>query len=65
LLAYILAVVVLLVAALLAFGLAALLHLQGAAYLVFVILVLLIGIAAAITIVVMHLRAKKEKRSWT
>ncbi|HEY3625773.1 MAG TPA: ImcF-related family protein [Terracidiphilus sp.] len=60
-LAYILAVVVLLVAALLAFGLAALLHLQGAAYLVFVILVLLIGIAAAITIVVMHLRAKKEK----
>ena len=61
LLAYILAVVVLLVAALLAFGLAALLHLQGAAYLVFVILVLLVGIAAAITIIVMHRRAKKEK----
>ena len=61
-LAYILAVVVLLVAALLAFGLAALLHLQGAAYLVFVILVLLVGIAAAITIIVMHLRAKKEKK---
>jgi type VI secretion system protein ImpL len=61
LLAYILAVVVLLVAALLAFGLAALLHLQGAAYLVFVILVMLVGIAAAITIIVMHLRAKKEK----
>ena len=60
-LAYILAVVVLLVAALLAFGLAALLHLQGAAYLVFVILVLLVGIAAAVTIIVMHLRAKKEK----
>ena len=61
-LAYILAVVVLLVAALLAFGLAALLHLQGAAYLVFVILVLLVGMAAAITIIVMHLRAKKEKQ---
>src|SRR5215472_15421072 len=61
LLAYILAVVVLLVAALLAFGLAALLHLHGAAYLVFVILILLVGIAAAITIIVMHLRAKKEK----
>ena len=60
-LAYILAVVVLLVAALLAFGLAALLHLQGAPYLVFVILVLLVGVAAAITIIVMHLRARKEK----
>ena len=60
-LAYILAVVVLLVAALLAFGLAALLHIQGAGYLIFVILVLLLGIAAAITIIVMHRRAKKEK----
>jgi type VI secretion system protein ImpL len=61
LLAYVLAVVVLLVAALLAFGLAALIHLQGAAYLVFVIIVLLLGIAAAITIIVLHRRAKKEK----
>ncbi len=60
-LAYVLAVVVLLVAALLAFGLAALIHLQGGAYLVFVIIVLLLGIAAAITIIVLHRRAKKEK----
>ena len=61
LLAYMLAIVVVLVAALLAFGLAALLHLQGAAYLIFVIIVLLLGIAAAVTIIVHHLRAKKEK----
>ena len=60
-LAYVLAVVVLLVAALLAFGLAALLHLAGAAYWIFVILLLLLGIAAAVTIVILHLRAKKEK----
>jgi type VI secretion system protein ImpL len=62
LLAYILAVVVLLVAALLAFGLAALLHLQGGMYLGFVIVLLVLGIAAAIVIIVMHLRAKKEKQ---
>jgi type VI secretion system protein ImpL len=61
LLAYVLAVVVLLVAALLAFGLAALLHLAGAAYWIFVILLLLLGIAAAVVIVILHLRAKKEK----
>ena len=60
-LAYILAVVVLLIAALLAFGLAALIHLQGTAYLVFVIIILLLGIAAAIAIIVLHRRAKKEK----
>jgi type VI secretion system protein ImpL len=62
LLAYILAVIVLLVAALLAFGLAALLHLQGGMYLAFVIVLLVLGIAAAIVIIVMHLRAKKEKQ---
>jgi type VI protein secretion system component VasK len=61
LLAYILAFVVLVVAALLAFGLAALLHLQGAYYLVFVILALVLGIAAAVVILVLHYRAKKEK----
>jgi type VI secretion system protein ImpL len=61
LLAYVFAIVVVLVAALLAFGLAALLHLQGAMYLVFVIVVLLLGIAAAIVILVLHYRAKKEK----
>lgn len=60
-LAYVLAIVVLLVAALLAFGLAALLHLQGGLYLGFIILVLLVGITAAITIIVLHRRAKKEK----
>jgi len=61
LLAYVLAIIVVLVAALLAFGLAALLHLQGTAYLVFVIVVLLLGIAAAIVIIVLHRRAKKER----
>ncbi len=60
-LAYILAVIVLLVAALLAFGLAALLHLGGGMYLGFVIAVFLLGIAATITIIVMHRRAKKER----
>ena len=60
-LAWVLAVVVILVAAVLAFGIAALLHLQGVAYLIFVIVLLLIGIAAAITILVLHYRAKKEK----
>jgi type VI secretion system protein ImpL len=61
LLAYVLAIVVVLVAALLAFGLAALLHLQGGMYLAFVIVILLLGIVAAVIIIVLHLRAKKEK----
>jgi type VI secretion system protein ImpL len=61
LLAYVLAIVVILIAALLAFGLAALLHLQGTAYLIFVILLLLVGIAAAVTILVLHFKARKEK----
>ena len=60
-LVYLLAVVVVLIAALLAFGIAALLHLQGAAYLVFVILVLLVGVAAAVVILVLHYKAKKRK----
>ena len=60
-LAYVLAIVVVLVAALLAFGLAALLHLSGGMYLAFVIVILLLGIAAAVVIIVLHLRAKKEK----
>ncbi len=60
-LAYVLAIVVVLVAALLAFGLAALLHLVGGMYLAFVIVILLLGIAAAVVIIVLHLRAKKEK----
>jgi type VI secretion system protein ImpL len=61
LLAYLLAVVVILVAALLAFGLAALLNLHGTAYLIFVVVLLLIGVAAAVTILVLHFRARKEK----
>jgi type VI secretion system protein ImpL len=61
LLAYILAFVVLAVAALLAFGLPTLMHLQGGQYLGFVILVLVLGIAAAVIILVLHYRAKKEK----
>jgi type VI secretion system protein ImpL len=61
LLVYLLAVAVVLIAALLAFGIAALLHLQGTAYLVFVILLLVIGVAAAIILLVIHFRAKKRK----
>ena len=60
-LAYILAFVVLAVAALLAFGLPTLMHLQGGLYLGFVILVVVLGIAAAVIILVLHYRAKKEK----
>lgn len=51
----------LLVAALLAFGLAALFQLQGVPYIVFVVVLLLIGIAAAILIVVLHQRARKRR----
>ena len=52
--------VVVLVAALLAFGLAYLFHLQGTAAVVFIVLILLAGIAAAIVILVLHFRAKKK-----
>jgi type VI secretion system protein ImpL len=57
LLVYLLVVAVLLVAALLAFGLAYLLHLG----IVFIVLILLAGIAAAVVILVLHFRAKKNK----
>ncbi len=60
-LAYLFAVAVVLIAALLAFGIAALLHLQGTAYVLFVVLVLLLGIAAATIILVVHYRAKRRK----
>ncbi len=60
-LAYLLGVVVIMVAARLAFGIAALLDLGGVPYLIFVVLILLIGLAAAITIIVLHHRAKKKK----
>lgn len=59
-LVYVLVAVVVLVAALLAFGIAALLHLTGTAYILFVSLVLLLGIVAAVVILVMHFKAKKN-----
>ena len=59
-LVYLLVVAVLLVAALLAFGLAFLLHLQGTMAVVFIVLILLAGIAAAVVILVLHFRAKKK-----
>ncbi len=58
---YILAALVVLLAALMAFGIAALLHLQGAAYAIFVIVLLLIGIGAAVAIIVMHRRSKRQE----
>ena len=60
-LVYLLALAVLLVAALLAFGMAALLHLHGVSLVVFVVVILLLGIAAAATILILHFRAKKDK----
>jgi len=61
LLVYLLVLAVLLVAALLAFGMAALLHLHGIPLAVFVVVILLLGVAAAVTILFLHFRAKKEK----
>ena len=58
-LAYLLAVLILVIAAALAFGIAALLHLHGLAYVIFVTVILLIGIAACVTILVIHHRNKK------
>ena len=60
-LVYLAVVAVLIVAALLAFGLAFLLHLHGVSLIVFVSVILLLGIAAAVIILVLHYRAKKEK----
>jgi type VI secretion system protein ImpL len=61
LLAYLLALLVVVVAAALAFGIAILMHLQGVAYVIFVSLILLIGVTAAIVIIVMHHRGKKQE----
>jgi len=61
LLVYLLVFVVILVAALLAFGLAALLHLQGIWYIVFVAVILVLGIAAAGIILYLHFKKKKER----
>jgi type VI secretion system protein ImpL len=63
LIAYLLVALVILVAAVLAFGIAALLHLQGAAYVIFVVVLLVIGIAAAITILVLHFRSKRQQET--
>ncbi|MGA9462047.1 MAG: ImcF-related family protein, partial [Terracidiphilus sp.] len=60
-LAYVLTVIVILVAALLAFGIAALLHLQGWMYWTFVAIILVVGIAAAVAILLVHYRAKKQR----
>ena len=60
-LVYLLAFAVVLIAALLAYGAAALLHLHGTPLIVLVILIMLAGIAAAIIILVLHYRAKKRQ----
>lgn len=60
-LAYVIAALIVLVAALLAFGIAALLHLQGATYIVFVVILVLIGIAGAVTLLILHARSKRER----
>lgn len=59
-LAYLLAALIVVIAALLAFGIAALMHLQGLAYILFVVIILVLGIVAAVVIIVMHHRAKKQ-----
>ena len=58
-LVYVIAILVLLVAALIAFGLGTLLHLHGLAYILFTSLIMLAGIGAAIAILIMHHRSKK------
>jgi type VI secretion system protein ImpL len=52
---------VLVVAAVLAFGGAALLHLHGVSLIVFVVVILLLGVAAAVIILILHFRAKKNQ----
>jgi type VI secretion system protein ImpL len=61
LLVYLLALAVVLVAALVAWGAALLLHLHGASLALLVILILLAGLAAAAVILIMHFRAKKNE----
>lgn len=62
-LVYLLVAAVLLVAALLAFGMAGLLHLHGVSLIVFVVVILLIGLVAAAAILILHFRAKKDQQS--
>jgi len=60
LLVYLIVALIVLVAALIAFGLAALLHLHGIAYLAFVVVVVLIGIGVAAAILILHRRSRKQ-----
>ena len=60
-LAYLLALVVLVVAGLLIFAAATFLHLHGTPLIVLAALIALAGVVAAIAIVVIHLRAKKRQ----
>ena len=61
-LVYLLALAVLFIAAVLAFGMAALLHLHGVSLVVFVVVILLLGMAAVATILILHFRAKKDEQ---
>jgi type VI secretion system protein ImpL len=61
LLVYLLALAVVLIAALLAFGIAALLHLHGTAAILFIVLILVVGLATAAAILILHFRAKKNQ----
>jgi type VI secretion system protein ImpL len=61
LLIYLLAAVIVLVAALLAWGLAIVLHLQGTMLIVFVAIIVVLGLAAAATLLIMHFRTKKSQ----
>jgi type VI secretion system protein ImpL len=61
LLIYLLALAVVLVAALVAYGAQALLHLHGTPLIVLASLIVLAGVIAAVAILVIHFRAKKRK----
>jgi type VI secretion system protein ImpL len=61
LLIYLLVAVVLIVAALLAFGISALLHLQGTAAIVFIVVILALGLITAAVILILHFRARKKQ----
>ena len=60
-LVYLAVLAVLVVAALLAFGGAALLHLHGITLIVFVVVIVVLGIAAAALILILHFKAKKNQ----
>ena len=59
---YLLVLVVVIAAALLAYGAGGLLHLQGTPLIVLVVSIVLAGLVAAVAILVIHLRAKKRRR---